>query len=563
MSKRAMALLLGAMLVAMLAFTTACGGEDVAEPANVATPAPPVTNDANDTDDPPVDDEDPVEPGEAASHFPETLTIWGTNIGQTGIGSDNNDATRAWREIQYLTGTDITWRHPTYGDDDAFTLMIAAGDWPDVIQTNWLTGVPGGPAVYHLDGVILRLNDLIYSYMPNYLAALNATGVRHAIEIGENRDMLFLSGIQQPYQLAVIGPQIRLEWLEHVGLPMPTTTDELTTVLRAFRDNPLPENDSGDVRPMTGFGIRAMGAGASNFGMEMNLWPFGTSLNFYHINGQVTFGPMTDAFEDAVRWLRMLMEEGLIDEEWAVNERSDSDGRFMAGVSGFMPGIQMTGMHNLMADNHPDIVYNVVGVPHLTGPGGGPFVLNNRFIESIQFGHSTAAITTAAEDPAAVARFLDFLWTPDITIMHNFGFENETFYFDADGNPHYTQYMLDHIAQNTWAHYTFHLSTAFPTFRRFDAFAPTLHPNSAAAMAQWGDTMDTSRTLPALSFAGADADRVPTIMMDVNTYVEEMFVRFLNGVEPLDNFPQFRAAIEGMNIQEAIDAHQRAFDLIR
>jgi ABC-type glycerol-3-phosphate transport system substrate-binding protein len=351
MSKRTLALLLGALLVAMLAFTTACGGgdDDTETPAATVAPEETTAPDETGTEEDPTDvEEDPVD--EVAGSFPETLSIWGTNIAAGGIGADTNDAVWAWREIQELTGTDITWIHPTYGDADAFTLMIAAGNWPDIIQTNWLN-VPGGPGVYYLDRVIIRLNDLIYSYMPNYLAALNATGVRHAIEMGENRDMLFLSGIQQPYQLAVIGPQIRQEWLEHVGLPVPTTTDELTQVLRAFRDNPLnPDND--DVRPMTGFGVRALGAGATNFGMEMNLWPFGTSLNFYHIDGTVTFGPMTEAFEDAVRWLRMLMEEGLIDEEWSVNERVDSDGRFMEGISGFMPGIQMTGMHNTMAANH-------------------------------------------------------------------------------------------------------------------------------------------------------------------------------------------------------------------
>jgi putative aldouronate transport system substrate-binding protein len=228
-----------------------------------------------------------------------------------------------------------------------------------------------------------------------------------------------------------------------------------------------------------------------------------------------------------------------------------------------MPGIQMTGMHNNMAANHPEVDFNVIGLPHLTAPGGGQFVLHNRFVETLQFGHSTAAITTAADDPAAVARFLDFLWTPEVTIIHNFGIEGTTFYFDADGNPHYTEYMLDHIAQGSWANYTFQLSTAFPTFRRFDAFTPTLHPNAAQAMLNWGSSMDTSRVLPALSLGDADADRVPVIMMDIHTYVEEMFVRFINGIEPLDNFPAFRANIEGMNIQDAIDAHQRAFDLIR
>ena len=549
------------VLVAGMFMFTACNRNGDAPPA----PAPGVAPTA------PTAPGTPIDPGTGApvtpvdvpeeDRFPAELTIWGTNI-TGGIGADSNEAVWAWREIQERTGTNITWRHPTYGDADAFTLMIATGDWPDLIQTNWNT-VPGGAAIYHTDRVILRLNDLIYGHMPNYLTRLNATGFRHAIEVGEDRNMYFITGIQEPYALSVIGPQIRQEWLDNVGLPAPRTTDELTNVLRAFRDND-PNQDGRATTPLTGFGIRALGPGATNFAMEMNLWPFGTSLNFYHINGEVIFGPLTAEFEEGVRWLRMLNEEGLMDPEWATNARADSDGRVMDGTAGYMPGIQMSGMHNNMAANHPDVEFNVVGVGHLSSTPGGPgFVFHNRFVELLQFAHTSVAITTRAENPEATARFLDFFWTDEATMLHNFGIYGVTYTYDANGNPVYTDYMMQHIVEGTWSTYTFHTSTAWPTFRRFDSFSPTLHPNAAEAMLTWGATMDTSRVLPSLTMSGAAADRVPTIMMDIHTHVEEMFVRFVNGVEPLDSFPRFRQELLNMNIQEAIDAHQEAFDLIR
>jgi len=550
-----------ALLVGMLALAACRNNDDPAPtptPANQGGTTPGGITPGTTTPDPGTTTQDPVEPN---ALFPDNLRIWGTNIAAGGIGADSNMEVWAWQEISRLTGTEIEWTHPVYGDGEAFTLMIATRDWPDIIQTNW-HNVPGGPASYHLDRVIIRLNELIETQMPHFEAALNATGFRHALYVGEDRDILFLSGIQEPVSLSVIGPQIRMEWLDEVGLPIPSTVDELDNVLRAFRDQNVGGRD--DIIAQTGFGVRALGAGATNFGLEMHMWPFGTNMYFYHVDGEVTFGPLTPEFEAAVTRLAGLLEEGLLDPEWATQGRTDSDGKVMDDQSGFMYGIQNTMIHNTRAANRPDEPFTMLGIPHLSAtPGGGRYVLHNRFVETLSFGHSTAAITTSAENPEAVARWMDFWWTPEATMIHNFGIEGLTYTYDAAGNPIYTEYMLDHIREGTWANYTVHISTAWPTFRRFDSFSPTLHPVAAEGMLNWGASQDVSRVLPQLNLGDADADRIPTIMMDINTYVEETVVMLVNGVRPLSYFPTFRQNLQGMNIDEAIAAYQRAFDLIR
>ena len=62
-----------------------------------------------------------------------------------------------------------------------------------------------------------------------------------------------------------------------------------------------------------------------------------------------------------------------------------------------------------------------------------------------------------------------------------------------------------------------------------------------------------------------DVDQASTVsaaMSDINTYVSEMALKFVTGVEPLneDSYAQYVANIEGMNLQSALDAQQAAYD---
>lgn len=50
---------------------------------------------------------------------------------------------------------------------ESFSVMLASGNLPDIIEYNWLDGVSGGPENALKDGYILRLNELIDRHAPN------------------------------------------------------------------------------------------------------------------------------------------------------------------------------------------------------------------------------------------------------------------------------------------------------------------------------------------------------------------------------------------------------------
>jgi len=492
--------------------------------------------------------------------FPDQISIWGFNIGDR-LGHDSNAEVFAWQEISYRTGTEIEWVHGIGDAFEAFNMMIASGDWPDVIQSHWNT-VPGGSVQFYNDNVILRLNDLIDNYMPNYLAALNASGGRNVLEFGEDRDMFFFAMFTDARILQNIGPMVRMEWLEAVGLDIPSTVDEVANMLRAFRDMDPNRDGNPNIMPLTGHEVKGGGPGSvSNFHMEGHIWPWGTSAYFYQVDGVVTYGPLTSEFEEGITWLNMLWEEGLIDPEFFVQGRPESDGKIMAGEAGFMTGIQASGIHNTMHTNSPEIPFTVMGIPYISlVPGGPGYVMTARFVNIVE-PSAAAAITTNAANPAAVARFIDFIFSDEGKNITNFGQEGVTWEM-VDGEPQFTEYGVENLIEGEWARYHWGVSTSFPQRRTFDAWSPSLHPVAEAGMVNWGGNADRSRILPTVQVAPEVAERTAIIMLDVQTYVDEQFIAFVTGLRPLSDFPTFRQTLVNWGIQEVIDARQAAFDLI-
>jgi putative aldouronate transport system substrate-binding protein len=66
--------------------------------------------------------------------------------------------------------------------------------------------------------------------------------------------------------------------------------------------------------------------------------------------------------------------------------------------------------------------------------------------------------------------------------------------------------------------------------------------------------------LPPVSLTTEESAEFSKIMSDVNTYRDEMFVKFIMGAEPIENFDKFVAQMEKFNLKQAIKIQQDALD---
>ena len=66
--------------------------------------------------------------------------------------------------------------------------------------------------------------------------------------------------------------------------------------------------------------------------------------------------------------------------------------------------------------------------------------------------------------------------------------------------------------------------------------------------------------LPAITATPDEAEELAEMMSDVTTYLEEMFVKFITGQEPLSNFGAFQSRLQQMGIERAIAIKQAGLE---
>ena len=104
-----------------------------------------------------------------------------------------------------------------------------------------------------------------------------------------------------------IGPMIREDWLNELGLEVPTTIDEWHTVLTAFKE------EKGATAPLTW--EYTMGALTNE---DPFAYAFGACRNFFiGDDGKVHFGATEPGYKDYLTTFNQWYEEGLLDPDLA------------------------------------------------------------------------------------------------------------------------------------------------------------------------------------------------------------------------------------------------------
>ena len=91
---------------------------------------------------------------------------------------------------------------------------------------------------------------------------------------------------------------IRQDWLDKLGLAVPTTVDELHDVLLAFKNNDPNGNGKADEIPL----FDRSATSENEMGEYLALWD--SSTGFYPRDGKMTFEPITENYSwQFLTWL--------------------------------------------------------------------------------------------------------------------------------------------------------------------------------------------------------------------------------------------------------------------
>ena len=348
-----------------------------------------------------------------------------------------------WRED---TGIEFDWQViAADGAAEKLSLTLTAGDeLPDAFW-NFIGGLSGQYAVQYAEqDVFIPTQDLINEYCPTLVQILEDNPQYQKEIVTPDGNMYGFPYIEQMKGLVMTsGPLlINQNWLDQVGMDLPTTVDEFTDILYAFKEaGDLNGNGEADEIPaLTMFGPEEIDQfGSYNmfyrftgcFG-QADSYCYGNYLadHLAVIDGKITFTGMNESIRKTADYFHQLYADGLLNvncfESTSTTNYTNSEliqTEAKAGVVGVWTDMQIT-------DNN--VRHEYVAVPQLTGEDGGlsGFPLNYSEMQDT----SDTCITTECKFPEVIACFVEYLISdPSLSVQSNWGAVGYNYYEDENG----------------------------------------------------------------------------------------------------------------------------------
>jgi len=495
---------------------------------------------------------------------PVTLSVF--SGARPGIDFETNLAAL---EFERLTGVNINWMQVP--DADRVTrqnLMLATGDYPEILMV-W--GDVGSHAmIYHHAqmGMFRPITYYIERYAPNLQRLFEAHPYVRDDMIMPDGHIYGFPAIDDCFHCSMNQKMwIYRPWLDALDLDMPTTTDELLYVLRAFRDRDPNGNGIQDIIPMLG------ATGHIRSEVDIILTSFITSDGANRL--QVRDGNIIPIFDtpewrDGLRFLNQLYREGLLSSYTFVLDRGaqrpigDNPDHNRVGVKlAFWIGATVT-------VDHEDQDGRWTGwelIPPLMGPNGHQEAL---FVPLR--GNHRAVITDALPEemmPIAV-RWLDNFLDPEVALTMTLGIEGKNWRraepgeVGIDGGPASWAMIRgedtpENAAMGQLVNWRPHDLRMGEVANRDIIEIETRLYDSTLLQLPYRQSIDN--IVPVLVFDETQTAEIVDFQTNINQFVFESIARFTVGDLDIENdWDWYLRELELMGLSRYIEIMQQAFD---
>ncbi len=342
--------------------------------------------------------------------------------------SSGYDGNIVLNELAKETGISIEWDTMSDSLAEQVNIRIAGGQLPDAFMGIGFNNYD--ISTYGEDGVFIDLTPYINEkVMPNLTRILAENpDIKSAITMSDGK----IYGLPAAEQMGTAGigtdvdysiytiPQfsmINKAWLDDLGLPVPTTLDELHTALKAFKDNDMSAkfygNAPGSTIPMsTGFDQWCWGQNIFYAGFGFTNWPNDVCNDLIlKDDGKCEFVCATDNYRDAVTYFHDWYKEGLMDIEMFSQGTSQLISKCSSGRVGVATWWYI---EEVMGDYSKDYVF----LPVLAGPDG-TYNVTVRDGGAVNSGNLN--VTSVCENPEALLSFFDKWYDGEIVMQLQYG----------------------------------------------------------------------------------------------------------------------------------------------
>ena len=469
--------------------------------------------------------------------------------------NDPNDKL-IFQRLEEETNLHIDWTNYSSDFAEKRNLDIASGDLPDAIFNaaagdydllNWAES-----------GVIVPIEDLIEDYMPNLKKIFDENPEYRQMSTAPDGHIYSMPWIEElgegKESIHTVNGMawINKEWLDNLGLEMPQTTDQLMTVLEAFKTQDPNGNGEADEIPFSFIN------NGGNEDLKFLMGAFGLGDNDDHLvvdnDGQVQFTANKEGYKEAIKYFNEMNNKGLIDKEtfeqdWNTYVAKGKEHKY--GVYFTWDKANITG-----ADDSYDVL------PVLAGPDGTKHVTRTN---GMGFSRDRFVITSANKNLELTARWIDKMYEPLQSVQNNWG----TYGDEAQANIFESKDgMLKHLPLEGTAPGELRQKTeAGGPLAVLDSYYGTV--TTMPDDAKWRlDLMhDTylpyiteDNIYPRVFLEKEETDRLAKIETDMWDYIYRKRAEWITGGKIDEEWEEYLAELERVGLEEWIQIKQTGYD---
>lgn len=444
------------------------------------------------------------------------------------------------QEITEYTNIIINGVASQYSNDSKmeFSMLMQQPKLPDVIA-----GETQDILKYGVEEAFIPLEDLINEYAPNIKEVFDKYPEVRASVTNDEGNIYAIPFVDE---LEVSNQWwIRQDWLDAVGLAVPTTYTELEKVLVAFKTKDPNKNGTADEIPL--FSNTQSGI--------YDYIPFFGVNPYFHLDeyGKIQNGAYTQEFKNAMKGISVWYQKGYIANNVFEN-LSELD--FIANNTG---GITygdinyISSYNDIMANN-----FKMIAIAPPTDINGISWVATNTSLA----GKYGWGISVDNSFPIETIKMMDFLFSQEGSTLMTYGILDKTYTIDANGQKNYINNIKEEDLKNMGAMIK---SMAFVYDKNTNLQLMNEEANLAYNLYKENNYENIINIgLKTLCFSESESEIITNLYPKCEEYINQKIKDWTMDSSLIDKeYEEYMQNLEVLGINEVISAYQSAYNRFR
>ncbi len=460
------------------------------------------------------------------------------------------------------TGVNLEYVLVAFGNRwDNMSVLVASDDIPN-LSTNIDWFFPGPLEQALEDNYIVNLYDY-KEYMPNYFYEINShpEDINVLAKTMPYPETIYAFYCFESEYVTRNSGATRGDWLEKLGM----TNEDIVTIDDLHNLLKLYQTECGAETPyllLSGLDSHGIFSPAFDTNFVIDTQNNKLASPPVVIDGQVQFCNSRPEDKECMAMVNQWWNEGLIQPNWM---STTAIGDYMPlildgtlGVIGLIPGEA----NDYSGINNQDPNAYWVPIQKVVKEEGQVFHLGDgrTWVTA-----GCWAINPKCENIPLLVSYCDWFYGEEGKFLSNYGVEGYTFYYDENGKPMLTDFLINHPSGMSWALLQFTMNDICEggITMRSRTYAIPGGEKLAAFHTFWDSHFNCDRSMQwpsAVNFTTEQNERLSNLGIDIQTYISENFLLFVDGSKPLSEWDSYVSGLSQLGWEECRQIYQEAYD---